>query len=142
MCTPLQIVAGCWLPLRLLLLAAAAAAGCCWLLLRLLLLLAAGCWLLAAAGCCCCWLLQLIAGICRNKENANCRNGPLLIQGIYDLRATCARLARKFSNLPDSFDHADDDDDDDDEEEDDDDDDESSLRHLRFTCALLARPHV
>ena len=43
------------------------------------------------------------------------------------MRATCARLARKFSNLPDSFDHADDDDDD---------DDESSLLalHLRFTC--------
>ena len=155
-CTPLQIVAGCCCWLLLLLLAAAAGCCCCcccWLLLAAAaaaawLLLAAGCccWLLrlllaaaaaaAAAGCCCCWLLlQLIAGICRNKENnANYRNAPLLIQGIYDLRATCARLARKFSNLPDSFDHADDDDDDD--------DDESSLRHLRFTCALLARPHV
>ena len=112
-CTPLQIVAGCCCWLLLLLAAAGCCCGCCcWLLLLLLLLAAAAaaagcglCWLLllllaaaAAAGCCCCgcccWLLQLIAGICRNKENANYRNGPLLIQGIYDLRATCARLAR------------------------------------------------
>ena len=88
----------CWL---LLLLAAAAAAAGCWLLLAgcccwlLRLLLAAAAAAAAAGCCCCCWLLlQLIAGICRNKENANYRNGPLLIQGIYDLRATCARLAR------------------------------------------------
>ena len=85
----------CWLLLLLLLLAA----GCCWLLLLLLAAAsAAGCgrcgWLLlhaaaAAAACCCCNSLLGSA----NKDNANYRNGPLLIQGIYDLRATCARLA-------------------------------------------------
>ena len=118
-CTPLQIVAGCCCWLLLLLLAAAGCCCCCCWLLLLLLLAAAGCccccclaaagcccWLLrlllaaaaaAAAGCCCCWLLlQLIAGICRNKENnANCKCAtpdPRHLRLARDLRATCAKI--------------------------------------------------